>query len=410
MPLTDRKIKSLKSSPKPRKVSDAGGLYVLVHPNGSKYWRMKFRIAGREKTLALGVYPDVTLSAARGGRDSARRLLASGKDPSAVKQAEKQSRVDSFKALSLEWMGTRSLDPVHEKKVRQRFERDLFPKLGAVPVVDLTVPMIHMALKRIVDRGSLETARRALQNVSQVMRFAVGKGILTFDPTTAMRDALPVPVVTHFPAIVEPERLGEFLKTIEKSNAEPQVRAALRIAPMLAVRPGELRRMEWNEIDFEDEKGPLWSIPAAKMKRRRPHIVPIAPPAEKILRELEPVTRRSRYVFPGLRDSTRPLSDGTLNKAIRAVGYSTSIVTVHGFRATFRTLAAEILGEPAHLIEHQLAHEVKDPLGRAYNRTEHLPERREMMRRWTAYLEGLRLKDAKVIPIGRLARKGEATR
>jgi integrase len=403
MPLTDRKIRSLKPRPKPWKVSDGGGLYLLVHPNGGRYWRMKYRTAGREKSLALGVYPDVTLSKARTGRDAARRLLAEGKDPSAEKQALKRSLADSFEALALEWMDSRRLDPVHEKKVRQRFKRDLFPKLGAVPLADLTVPMIHTTLKRIVDRGSIETARRALQNVSQVMRYAVGKGILTFDPTTAMRDALPTPVVTHFPAIIEPELLGDFLTAIDASKAEPQVQAALRIAPLLAVRPGELRRMEWQEIDFDDEEGPLWSIPAEKMKRRRPHIVPISPQAESILREMEPISRQSRYVFPGPRDHTRPLSDGTLNKAIRSVGYSTSVVTVHGFRATFRTLAAEILGEPAHLIEHQLAHEVKDPLGRAYNRTQHLRERRQMMRRWASYLEGLREKQANVVPLRRSA-------
>lgn len=403
MPLTDRKIKGLKPAEKARKVSDGGGLYLLVHPNGSKYWRMKYRTAGREKTLALGVYPDVTLSKAREGRDAARRLVAEGKDPSAEKQAKKRSQADSFKALALEWMDSRNLDPVHDKKVRQRFKRDLFPKLGAVPITDLTVPMILTALKRIVDRGSRETARRALQNVSQVMRYAVGKGILTFDPTTAMRDALPPPVVTHFPAITKPEPLGEFLKALETSKAEPQVRAALRIAPMLAVRPGELRRMEWNEIKFDADGGSIWEIPAAKMKRRRDHIVPLSPQAEAIIRELEPLTRRSRYVFHGLRDHTRPISDGTVNKAIRAVGYSTSVVTAHGFRATFRTLASEILGEPAHIIEHQLAHEVKDPLGRAYNRTEHLPERRKMMNRWSAYLEGLREERAKVLPLKRSA-------
>ena len=401
MPLTTRSIKALKPGPKPRKVADSKGLYVLVHPNGSKYWRLKYRVAGREKTLALGVYPATSLAMAREGGDAARRLLAQGIDPSAAKQAAKLAQADSFEAVTREWMDNRDLDPIHTTKVLQRFERDLFPRLGTQPIRDLTVPMIHATLKRIVDRGSLETARRALQNVSQVMRFAVGKGLLDFDPTTSLRDALPAPKATSFAAIIEPKPLGAFLRAIDGFNGSPQVRAALRLTPLLAVRPGELRRMEWSEIDLEDPDGVLWSIPSEKMKKRLPHIVPIPFQAVEILRELEPVTGRSRYVLPGVRDHERPLSDGTLTKAILGVGYDAATVTPHGFRATFRTLADEILGEPIHLIEHQLAHKVKDPLGRAYNRTQHLPERRQMMQRWADYLEGLRLKSAKVIPIKR---------
>jgi integrase len=401
MPLTDRSIKSLKPGSKSRKVSDGKGLYLLLHPNGSRYWRLKYRVVGREKTLALGVYPATSLAMAREGRDAAGRQLAQGIDPSAAKQAAKLAQADSFEAVAREWMANRDLDPIHTAKVRQRFERDLFPRLGTQPVRDLTVPMIHATLKRIVDRGSLETARRALQNVSQVMRFAVGKGLLDFDATTALRDALPAPKATSFAAIIEPKPLGAFLRAIDGFNGSPQVRAALRLTPLLAVRPGELRRMEWSEIDFDDPDGVLWSIPSEKMKKRFPHIVPITSQAVEILRELEPVTGRSRYVLPGVRDHERPLSDGTLAKTIRGIGYDTTIVTPHGFRATFRTLADEILGEPIHLIEHQLAHKVKDPLGRAYNRTQHLPERRRMMQRWADYLEGLRLKNATVIPISR---------
>ena len=407
MPLTDRAVKSLKPSPKSRKVSDEKGLYVLVHSNGSKYWRLKYRIAGREKTLALGVYPDTSLAMAREARDGARRELAKGLDPGETKRTARRTQTETFARLAEEWMQGRepTLDPVHMKKVRQRVERDLIPAMGSTPIRDLTVPMIHRTLKRIVDRGSLETARRALQNTSQIMRFAVGKGVLSFDPTTALRDALPAPVVTNFAAIVEPKPLGDYLKAVEGCQGAPQVCAALRLTNLVVVRPGELRSMEWGEIDFDDPSGPLWSIPSEKMKQRLPHLVPLSTQAVAILRGLEPVTRRSRWVFPGVRDHNRRLSDGTLAKAIRGIGYDTSTVTPHGSRATFRTLADEILGEPVHLIEHQLAHTVRDPLGRSYNRTSHLPERRKMMQRWADYLDSLRDSEGrqKVVPLRRSA-------
>ena len=405
MPLTDRTIKALKPGSRPRKVSDEKGLYLLLHPNGAKYWRLKYRVAGREKTLALGVYPDVTLSHARDGRDEARRLIARGGDPSASRQAEKLAVADSFEAIAREWLAKKSPGwaPAHAKKVQRRLERDLFPYIGTRPVSELYAPEILAAVRRVVDRGAVETAHRALWGVGQVMRFAVAKGVAEADPTTALHDALPASRPTHFSAIVEPQPFGELLVAIQGFKGSPQVQAALRLAPMLAVRPIELRHMEWHEIDFDDADGALWSIPASKMKSGNPHIVPLPTQAVEILRELEPITRRSHYVFPNARSSKRAMSEVAVLAALRRLGYETGSVTGHGFRATFRTLADEILGEPIHLIEHQLAHKVKDPLGRAYNRTQHLPERRKMMQRWADYLEGLREEGAKVLPLRRSA-------
>jgi len=235
------------------------------------------------------------------------------------------------------------------------------------------------------------------------MRFAVAKGLADADPTVSLTDALPTAKPNHFAAIVEPQPLGELLRAIDGFKGSLAVQAALRLAPMLFVRPRELRHMEWAEIDFDDPDGALWSIPASKMKEGNPHIVPLPTQAIEILRELEPLTHRSPYVFPNARSPKRPMSEVAVLAALRRLGYEKGEVTGHGFRATFRTLADEVLGEPVHLIEHQLAHAVRDPLGRAYNRTQHLPERRKMMQRWADYLDGLRDGGARVVPLRRSA-------
>ena len=401
MPLTDRAIKALKPSEKPRKVSDGGGLYLLVHPNGSRYWRLKYRVAGREKTFAIGVYPDVTLAAARRRRDEARQVIAAGGDPSAEKRAARAAAENTFEAVAREWIAKESPSwaPAHARKVEQRFVRDLFPRLGRRPVGQLTAPEILEVARRVADRGAVETAHRGLWGVGQVMRYAVAKGLATGDPTAGLSSALPTPKTTHFAAITDPDALGELLRAIEGYEGTPAVAAALKLAPMLAVRPGELRKMEWTELSLEESGGPYWSIPGAKMKSREPHIVPLADQAADILRDLGPVTGRGQFVFPGARTPRRAMSDATLSAALRRLGYESRSVTVHGFRATFRTLLEEVLGEPIHLIEHQLAHAVKDPLGRAYNRTTHLPDRRRMMSRWADYLEQLRRSKAKVVPL-----------
>jgi integrase len=401
MPLTDRAIKALKPGEKPRKVFDSGGLYLIVHPAGSLRWRFKYRIHGREKTLALGVYPDVTLAAARAGRDEARRMVAAGGDPSAEKQAAKARGGNSFEAVTREWLEkqTPTWAPAHAKKVKRRFERDLFPRLGSRPIGELVAPEILAVVRKVADRGAIETAHRALWGVGQVMRYAIANGHATADPTAGLSDALPAAKTTHFAAITDPEALGELLRAIEGYSGSPAVCAALKLAPMLVVRPKELRHMEWAELELDAKEGPRWAIPGEKMKSKQPHIVPLAPQAVQILSDLRKVTGRSQYVFPGGRSPRRPLSDVAVLAGLRRLGYDSGEVTGHGFRATFRTLADEVLGEPIHLIEHQLAHAVRDPLGRAYNRTTHLPERRKMMDRWAAYLESLRNSEAKVVPL-----------
>lgn len=401
MPLTDRAIKALKAGEKPRKVSDTRGLYLLVHPNGSRYWRLKYRVAGREKTLAIGVYPDVTLAAARQRRDEARQVIAAGGDPSAEKRLAKLAHANSFEAVAREWLAKESQGwaPTHARKVEQRFERDLFPRLGKRPVGQLTAPEILEVARRVADRGAIETAHRGLWGVGQVMRFAVAKGLATGDPTAGLSSALPSAKTKHFAAITAPDALGELLLAIEGYSGTPEVGAALKLAPLLVVRPGELRQMEWAELDLDAEGGALWCIPADRMKSRQPHIVPLAGQATEILDSLRAVSGRGKYVFPSARSSRRPMSDATLTAALRRLGYEKGTVTVHGFRATFRTLADEVLGEPVHLIEHQLAHAVRDPLGRAYNRTTHLLDRRSMMARWADYLTALRQSKAKVVPL-----------
>ena len=401
MALTDKAIKALKPGPKARKAADEKGLFLLVNPDGSLYWRLKYRVGGREKLLSVGVYPQTGLALARRKRDEARSLLAAGIDPSASRQAEKIAKADSFEAVAREWLAKESgaWTPAHTKKVRQRLENDVFPILGSRPVDDLKAPEILAAVKRIVNRGAVETAHRALWCIGQVMRFAVATGRASSDPTPSLRGALPTAKPDHFAAIVEPVALGELLRAMDAFKGAPATKAALLLAPRLFVRPKELRSMEWSEIDFDAEGGPLWSIPGEKMKGGNPHIVPLSTQAVAIIRELEPHTSRSRFVFPNARSAQRPMSEVAVLAALRRLGYESGTVTGHGFRATARTLLDEVLGYPPHLIEHQLAHSVRDPLGRAYNRTTHLAERRAMMQRWSDYLEGLRDKAAKVVPI-----------
>ncbi|MEZ4330418.1 MAG: integrase arm-type DNA-binding domain-containing protein [Myxococcota bacterium] len=392
MPLTDKAIKALKPGPKPRKVFDEKGLYLLVSQDGARYWRMKYRVAGREKTYAIGVYPEIGLAAARRRRDEARLLIAEGGDPSAVKQAAKVAQAETFEGVAREWLAKESggWAPAHAKKVKQRFERDLFPRIGSRPVNQLQAPEILEAVRRIASRGAIETAHRALWGIGQVMRFAVQTSRAPGDPTPALRGALPPAARDHFAAITDPDDLGDLLVSLEAFQGQPATMAALKLAPRLFVRPGELRRMEWSEVDLDAEEGALWSIPGDKMKRGEPHLVPLAKQCVDILRDLAPLTRRSPFAFPNLRSPKRPLSDVALTAALRRLGYEGDEVTIHGFRATARTLLDEALHEPVHLIEHQLAHTVRDPLGRAYNRTQHLPERRKMMQRWSDYLDELR--------------------
>lgn len=403
MPLTDKAIKGFKPHDRDYKRADANGLFLLIRPNGSKLWRFRYRVGAREKLFSIGAYPEVSLREARDARDDARRLLRNDLDPSAEKQAQKAAAIaderGTFKAVAIEWLAKQEHEwaEEHAKKVRARVERDLLPFLGQRKVAEISAPEIHRVVKRISDTGKHETARRVLQNCGQIMRFAAITGRAQGDPTALLKGALPRPKPGHHAAIIEPSAFGDLLRAIGGYQGSFEVGVALRMAPHVALRPGELRRAEWSEIDLD---ACLWTIPATKMKMREDHMVPLSRQVLALFAEIRPLTGRGQYVFPSPRAASRPLSDMALLAAIRNLGFDKDVATVHGFRASFRTMADEQLREGIHLIEHQLAHAVKDPNGRAYNRTKHLDDRRELMQRWSDYLDKLR-GAGQVIPLKR---------
>jgi integrase len=388
--LSDLTVKNKKPLDKPYKLADEKGLFLLVHPKGFKYWRFKYRFSGKEKLLALGVYPDVSLADARNRRDEARKLLANSIDPGIAKQVSKRAALaateNSFEAVAREWYAKHSKNwvPSHGEKIIRRFERDVFPWIGAHPIANITAPIILTVLRRIEARGALETAHRAHQNCGQVFRYAVATGRAERDPTADLRGALPPTRVKSFAAIIDPKKVGELMRSIQGYEGSFVTKCALQLAPLVFVRPGELRKAEWGEINLNLAE---WNIPAEKMKMRQPHLVPLAKQAVFILEELHPLTGRGKYIFPCVRTMSRPMSDNTINSALKRLGYHSDDMTAHGFRATARTILDETLGFRPDIIEHQLAHAVKDPNGRAYNRTSHLQVRREMMQKWADYLE-----------------------
>jgi integrase len=395
--LTDKAIRALQPSEKPRKVADSLGLYLLIQPYGSRLWRWKYRYDGREKLAAIGVYPEVGLAEARERRDGLRRLLSSGVDPSAHRKATKVARAtaaeNSMEVVAREWFGTMAPGWVekHRVKIIQRLERDVFPWLGSRPVSELTAPDVLAVLRRIEARGANETARRALGDLSAICRYAVATGRAVSDPCRDIRGALVPKVVRHFAAVTDPKAIPDLLRAIDGYQGGLVVRSALRLAPLLFVRPGELRSARWADIDLEACE---WRFTASKTGQA--HIVPLARQAVAILRELHPLTGSRDLVFPGARSPHRPMSENTVNVALRALGIGPEVTSGHGFRAMARTMLDEHLRFPAHLIEAQLAHAVRDANGRAYNRTTHLEERRSMMQTWADYLDALR--SPKVVP------------
>jgi integrase len=401
--LTDVVVRKTKPQAKQVKLTDERGLHLLVHPNGGKYWRFSYRFDGKQKTLALGVYPDVSLAQARERRDDARKLLADGIDPGIHRKTQKRALVEqatnSFEAVAREWFSKYqpTWAPSHAEKIIRRLEVDIFPWIGARPIGEITAPELLTVLRRIEARGALETAHRAHQNCGQVFRYAVAIGRAVRDPSGDLRGALPPTRVKHYPAITEPTEIGALLRTTWDYQGSFITRCALRLAPLTFVRPGELRNAEWSEIDFDRAE---WCIPATRMKTKEPHIVPLAFQAVAILRELHALTGTGRFVFHSPRTASRPLSNNAILSALRRLGYGKDEMTGHGFRAMARTVLDEVLGFRVDIIEHQLAHAVKDPLGRAYNRTKHLDERRRMMQAWADYLDGLR-SGAEVIPFRR---------
>lgn len=384
--LTEKQVKAALPGEKAYKLIDGGGLFLLVQPTGGKWWRLRYWYAGKENLLSLGVHPEITLKDARVRRDEARKQLAHDTDPGAVRKAVKASRTDSgdsFEAIAREWFAKFSSDT----KIIRRLERDIFPWIGSRPISEITAPDLLPVLRRIESRGALDTAHRAHQNCGRVFRYAIATGRATRDPSPDLRGALPPAKEKHYPAITDPKAVGDLLRAIQSYRGGFIVGCALRLAPLVFVRPGELRQAEWSEIDLDAAE---WHIPASKMKMDVAHIVPLATQAVTILREIQPMTGDGKYVFPGARMNGKPMSENTVNMALRALGYTKEEMTGHGFRAMARTLLDEALGFRVDWIEHQLAHAVKDPNGRAYNRTSHLVGRREMMQAWADYLDKLR--------------------
>lgn len=375
------------------KYTDGGGMYLLVTAAG-KYWRMNYRFDQKRKTLAMGVYPTVSLAEARKRREKARELLANDIDPSAAKREERQVKADlaanTFELVARAWLKKTAVTrkEITQNRITTLLEHDVFPYIGSLPISTLGPrDVLNKALRKIEARGSIDTAHRAKQICGRILRYGVAVGLAERDVTSDLRGALAEIPKSHFAAITEPKQAGELMRSIFGYSGHPSAVAALKLAPLVFVRPGELRKAEWAEIDLD---GAEWRIPGAKMKVGVDHIVPLSMQALDILQSLHSITGHGRYVFPSLRTDERPMSENTINAALRGMGYGNDIHTAHGFRAMARTILDEVLGERVDYIEHQLAHTVKDPNGRAYNRTAHLPARKKMMQRWADYLDKLR--------------------
>jgi integrase len=390
--LTDIKVRQAKPGSKTQKLSDSQGLFLQISPAGGKWWRLAYRYLGKQKLLSLGTYPAVSLADARQRRDEAKKLLANGVDPAHNRKATKLSRqeraANSFEAVAREWFAKFSTiwSASHGDRIIRRLESDIFPWLGDKPIADITPPTVLAVARRIEERGALETAHRAMQNCGQIFRYAVATGRAERDPSQDLKGALPPVTKTHFRSITDPIQIGSLLRNIDGYSGGLVARSALRLAPLVFVRPGELRHAEWGHIDLEAAE---WRYTVSKTNTE--HIVPLSRQAVSILQELQPLTGHKRYVFPANRGQGRPMSENTINAALRSLGYDKETLTGHGFRAMARTLLDEVLGFRPDIIEHQLAHAVRDPLGRAYNRTTHLPERRKMMQDWADYLDKLKV-------------------
>lgn len=422
--LTDKAIKAAlkaaRQAGKSRKLSDGAGLVLEARPTGAGWWRLRYWSGGKERGFSLGTYPDVSLAKARQRRDDARKLVADGIDPSKQRKADKaaaavRARIaaeggpapGSFEAVAREWLGAvheAKVSAGHAERTRIRFEQTIFPHLGRTPIDEVEAPALLACLRRIEARGAIETAHRVKDACGQVFRYGVAAGHCTRNPAADLRDALkPVPT-RHHAAIVDPKRSGELLRDMLAYQGHPVTHAALALSALLMLRPGELRQMEWAWIDFD---AALLTVPAETMKRKKadkvngaPHLVPLAPQALKVLRELLPLTggEGKRYVFPSLLTGERCMSENTVRGALRRMGYGNDDMTAHGFRAMARTMLAERVGIAPEVIEAQLAHTVPDALGRAYNRTQYIDQRRDMMAKWADYLDKLR-NGAEVISI-----------
>lgn len=397
--LTVKEIDAAKPKDKPYKLSDGEGLYLEVMPSGSRYWRLKYRFGGKEKRLALGVYPDVRAPKARAKAKEARDLLQAGSDPAAQRKADKLASklalLNTFEAIARAWMKEgRNVADAQNRKTLARLETDVFPWLGHRPIAEIEAPDVLAVLRRIDSRGARYTAHRARSEMGRVFRFAIASGLAKSDPTQALRGAIPPAKTNHFASITEPAKVGEMLRAFDGFAGSFPVLCALRLSPLLFVRPGELRKAEWSHIDLDRAE---WRYHVSKTTTD--HLVPLAKQAVEILRELHALTGDGRYVFPSARTRQRPMSDAAVNAALRRLGYDTRTeITGHGFRAMARTILHEELHQKPEVIEHQLAHKVPDALGSAYNRTKFIKERRAMMQIWADYLDKLK-KGANVVPL-----------
>ncbi|NTV69873.1 MAG: integrase arm-type DNA-binding domain-containing protein [Azonexaceae bacterium] len=399
MPLSDTTIRTAKPSEKTQKLFDGGGLYLEVAPSGGKWWRLKYRFGGKEKRISLGVYPDVGLKDARERRENARKLLANDIDPGENRKVQKSAKVEraanSFEVIAREWYSKNreSWAVSHADKIIARLENDVFPWLGGKAIAEITAPDVLSVLRRIEGRGTIDTAHRAKSNISQVMRYAIATGKAERDPCPDLRGALPPLRHDNFASITEPAKVAELLRAMDAFSGTFVVKSALLLAPLLFVRPGELRKALWADIDLDKAE---WRYFVTKTKTE--HSVPLASQAVAILKDLHALTGHAANVFPG-RDPQKPMSEAAINAALRRMGYDTKTeITGHGFRAMARTILHEELHQKPEVIEHQLAHKVPDSLGTAYNRTKFLKERKAMMQLWADYLYKLKA-GAEVIPL-----------
>jgi integrase len=397
--LSEIKVRKARPREKPYKLFDVDGLYLLISENGGKWWRFKYRYDGKEKLLSLGTYPEISLIYARQRRDEARRHVAHGIDPGALRKAQKKAdtaEAETFEVIAREWHEKfkSNWTPGHASTTMRRFERDLFPWIGKRPIAEIKAPELLSVLRRVESRGALETAHRIRTIAGQVFRYALATGRADRDPSGDLKGALPQPGERHHAAITDPKEVAPLLRALDGYQGHFVVKCALRLAPLFFVRPGELRHAEWVEMNLGEA---VWNVPANKMKTKQSHIVPLCRQAVEILTELKELTGTSRYVFPSGRSFARPMSENAVLAALRRMGYDKDTMTGHGFRAMARTIMDEVLHIRTDYIEHQLAHAVKDPNGRAYNRTAHLEERHKMMQTWADYLDQLKV-GAVVVP------------
>ncbi len=400
VPLSDMKVQKAKSKEKSFALFDGGGLFLLVTPSGGKLWRFKYRYNGKPKLLALGTYPEISLLDARKKRDDANNV-----DPGAVRKAQKQAKIEeteTFEIIAREWQENlkSKWQEEYADKIMRRLELNVFPLIGLRPIKNIKAPELLAVLRRVESRDALELAHRIRNLCDQIFRYAVATGRTERNPAADLKGAL-IPVKEkHRAAITDPKRVGELLRAIDSYQGTFVVQCALKFAPLVFVRPGELRHAEWSEINFENAE---WNIPASKMKMKEAHLVPLSRQAIEILRKLHTLTGTGRYVFPSERSSQRPMSENAMLVALRIMGYPKEEMSGHGFRAMARTILDEVLQVRPDFIEHQLAHAVRDPNGRAYNRTAHLNERRKMMQKWADYLDNIK-QGAKVLPFRKITK------